>query len=157
MKPDDSAQYLLSKLCQNSPTSICDLKMSNTISRVVRASPPPGGAPTPDYRDVWFFWAADAIAQTAYCHGNVCLSTALCIVAKRSRLHYSVYRSRIGMWGGDFDWYHFRPPMSTLTVQNGGRIGWFKLWHWNCGQMATDKAKNVLTYVGRSCVGFPLV
>ena len=31
------------------------------------------------------------------------------------------------MWGRDFDRYHFRPPWSTLTPPNGGRIGGSKL------------------------------
>ena len=39
----------------------------------------------------------------------------------------NVYRSRIGMWGRDFDWYHFLPARSTLTPQVGGRIGGSKL------------------------------
>ena len=46
----------------------------------------------------------------------LCLSSALCIVAKRCKIGLiSVYRSRIRMWGRDFDWYYFRPSRSTLN------------------------------------------
>ena len=38
---------------------------------------------------------------------------------------YSVYRSRLGIWGRDFDCYHIRPPMSTLIPT----IGVIKTWH----------------------------
>ena len=40
-----------------------------------------------------------------------------------SSCKYSVYRSRIGMWGRDFDWYYFR-PQSTLTPKLGFELGW---------------------------------
>ena len=50
---------------------------------------------------------------------------------------YSVYRGRIEMWGGLFDWYHFRPPRSTLSSKRGGRIGAI-IWQWNSGQTAAD-------------------
>ena len=43
-----------------------------------------------------------------------------------ARYAFSVYRSWIGMWERDFDWYNYRPPRFTLSP-NGGRIEGSKL------------------------------
>ena len=56
---------------------------------------------------------------------SVCLSVCLtrCVLwPTGARYAYSVHRSRIGMWGGHFDWHHCRPPRFTLTPKTRSRI-----------------------------------
>ena len=65
--------------------------------------------------------ACDLETQTLVCRLSVCLLRCV-LWPNNGRQTYGVYRSRIGMWGRDFDCYHFRPPRSTLTLQTGGRI-----------------------------------
>ena len=45
---------------------------------------------------------------------SVCLPRCV-LCPNGARQAYSVYRSRIGRLSRHLDWYHFRPPWSTLT------------------------------------------
>ena len=49
---------------------------------------------------------------------------------------YSVYRTQIGMWGWQIEWYRFQCSRFTLTPQMGGII-----LHWNSGHTAADRAQ----------------
>ena len=73
------------------------------------------------------------------------MSAALCIVAKwgKSGLWRVFYGSRIGMWGTRFRLVPFWPPRSTVNPQRGSNWGAIT-WHYNCGQTAADRAKQML-------------
>ena len=72
-------------------------------------------------------------------------------------VNYSVYRSRIGMYGRHFDWYHFQRPRCTLTPNMEGSNWGVITWHWNCSQTAADSAKlcieRYLVVVGGLTIG----
>ena len=85
--------------------------------------------------------ATNAITWVAY--SDHCLSATLCIVSKWWYA-YSVYRSRIEMWGRHFNLCHFRPPRPTLVSPPKRGSNWGRediIWYWNSNQMAADGAK----------------
>ena len=85
----------------------------------------------------------------AYSDRSVCLPRCV-LWPNGARWTYSVYRRRIGIWGRDFGWYHFRPPVSMLTPRIGRGV---ITWHWNCDQTVTETKLRLCIKMGGLSVG----